>query len=120
MKRHAVPMDAEIALLQQRIYLHRIGLRLSADATREALRERLSSPGMLLAAAGSGFVLGLLTNKRATPDGQSATRRLWPMLTSTAVTALKFAQSGPVMWLASRLARRERQPASDEQPVPSD
>jgi hypothetical protein len=111
MKRHAVPMDAEIAMLQQRIYLHRIGLRLAADATRQALREKLSSPQMLLVAAGSGFALGLLT--RGNPSGKpAATSRSWHRLTHTLATTLKFVQSAPVMWLASLLARNAADPVS--------
>src|SRR5690349_19976284 len=58
------PADHEIAQLQQRIYLHRIGLSLSIEATKQALRERLASRSVLVGAGATGFILGLLTKRR--------------------------------------------------------
>jgi hypothetical protein len=108
--------DAEIARLQRRIRLHRLALKLSVDATRQALRERMSSPVALAGAVGVGFVLGSMT-KHAGPAqpsrAASGLSGVWAVLRDAAQTALRFAQSGPVMWLASHLSARTTEP---EQP----
>jgi hypothetical protein len=119
MKREtALHPDAEIAQLQQRIRLDRIALTLSVQATQQALRERLSSPVMLLMAAGTGFVLGRVT--KGSPGTASARRRWWGLVTQAASTALKFASSGPAMWIVTALGRRtapQPQPAQSQQPL---
>ena len=101
-------LDSEIAYLQQRIYLHRLSLELSMQNARQALREGLSSPGALLGAAATGFVLDRLTS------GQSAARpgtvhRLLKLFAEAARTVLKFAQSAPGLWLAAHFASRGKQ-----------
>jgi len=114
------PADHEIAQLQQRIYLHRIGLSLSIEATKQALRERLASRSVLLGAGATGFILGLLTKRRhaSTAHGPqpqpSATSRGFSVLAEAVRTGLKFLQSGPGLWLAGRLASR----AADREPEP--
>jgi hypothetical protein len=109
--------DAEIALLQRRIRLHRLALTLSLDATKQAFRERLSSPFALIGAVGAGFVIGNMTkhSEPGQPSGAaSGLRGLWNVLKQSAQTALRFAQSGPVMWIASHLSAR----ADDAEPPP--
>jgi hypothetical protein len=105
--------DAEIARLQRRIRLHRLALTLSLDATKQAFRERLSSPIALVGAVGVGFALGSIT-KRSEPQqpsrAASGLSGLWGVLKESAQTALRFAQSGPVMWLASHLSARTAEP----------
>ena len=105
--------DVEIAHLQQRIYLHRIGLKLSIEATQQAFRERLASPGMLLAAGATGFMLGRLTLTRRHAAGDqpvhgesSAAHRGLSVIAEALRTVLKFLRSGPGLWLASRFAAR--------------
>lgn len=124
MTRHAAyHADAQIAELQQRIRLDRIALALSIRVTQEALRERLSSPAMLLAATGAGFALGRIT-RRAPADGTAQPRARWGAAALEAArTALKFASSGPVLWLARFLNMRRAQAedvtsaSTSEQPV---
>jgi hypothetical protein len=108
MRRSAASRETEIALLQQRIYLRRLGLRLHADAARQALRERLTSPAILLAAVAVGMILGAVTNRRG-PANSSALGRLSALLTDVISLALKFAQSGPLMWIAAHLTARKQQ-----------
>ncbi len=112
--------DVEITRLQRRIRLHRLALKLSLDATRQALRERMSSPVALVGAAGVGFVLGSMTKHSSSPSqpsrAASGLSGLWAVLRESAQTALRFAQSGPVMWLASHLSARTTEP----EPPPAD
>ena len=108
MSRHGISADAQIALVQQRIYLHWLALRLSVDAGKQALRERLSAPSMLLTAAGLGFVAGRLSKR--TERGRPSAMNRWWALSDTAITALRFAQSGRVLWLVRNLAARAQQP----------
>jgi len=112
--------DVEITRLQRRIRLHRLALKLSLDATRQALRERMSSPVALVGAAGVGFVLGRMTKHSSSPSqpsrAASGLSGLWAVLRESAQTALRFAQSGPVMWLASHLSARTTEP----EPPPAD
>ena len=117
MKRHVAPHpDAQIAKLQHRIHLDRIALTLSIQATQQALREQLTSPAMLLAATGAGFVLGRIT-RPARADGTARPRARWGAAALEAVrTALKFASSAPVLWVA-RFASRRR-PQADVTPAP--
>ena len=122
MKRHVAPHpDAQIARLQQRIHLDRIALTLSIQATQQALREQLSSPVTLLAATGVGFVLGRISRR---PRGDGTTRRpraRWGAAALEAVrTALKFASSAPVLWVARIASGRRPQadvPPASEQPI---
>jgi hypothetical protein len=118
MKRHVAPHpDAQIAKLQQRIHLDRIALTLSIQATQQALREQLTSPAMLLAATGAGFVLGRVISRPAHADGTARPRARWGAAALEAVrTALKFASSAPVLWVA-RFASRRR-PQADVTPAP--
>ena len=112
------PADREIAQLQQRIYLHRIGLKLSIETAQQALRERLASPGMLLAAGATGFMLERLTRPHAPPRARgpqsepSAASRGFSVIAEALRTALRFLQSGPGLWLAALFAARavEREP----------
>jgi len=112
------PADLEIAQLQQRIYLHRIGLKLSIETAKQALRERLASPGVLLAAGATGFMLERLTRSQTTSTGRdsqpvpSATRQGFSVVAETVKTVLRFLQSGPGLWLTARFAARagEREP----------
>jgi len=117
MKRHVAPHpNAQIARLQQRIHLDRIALTLSIQATQQALREQLSSPAMLLAATGAGFVLGRIS-RRARADGIARPRPRWGAAALEAVrTALKFASSAPVLWVA-RFASTRRPQADDVTPA---
>ena len=104
------PAAIEIAQLQQRIYLHRIGLKLSIETAQHAVRERLSSPGMLLAAGATGFMLERLTRAHAPRTARvsqpepSATRDGVSLISQAVHTALRFLQSGPGMWLAAHFA----------------
>jgi hypothetical protein len=110
--------DAEIVLLQRRIRLHRLALTLSLDATKQAFRERLSSPIALVGAMGVGFLLGSITKHRELGQPSRAASGLsgaWDVLKQSAHTALRFAQSGPVMWLVSHLSART---AEQEPPPP--
>jgi hypothetical protein len=102
--------DVQIAELQQRIHLHRLGLKLSAEATKQAIRVRLTSPAMLLAAVATGFLLGKLTRSPGR-DQPSALGRFWSLVTQAAGGALKFARSGPALWLATNVASRAQQRA---------
>ena len=105
------PADQEITQLQQRIYLHRLGLRLSIETAKHAFRERLGSPGMLLGAGATGFMLDRLTRRptprkgRAQPQPSVASRG-FGVVAEALRTALKFLQSGPGLWLAGHLAAR--------------
>jgi hypothetical protein len=104
MKRHtARDPDAEIAQLQQRIRLGRIALILSVRTTQQALRARLTSPAMLLTAAGTGFVLGSVTKRGR--GAASVPSRWWGFVIEAASAALKIASSGPAMWVATVLGR---------------
>jgi hypothetical protein len=104
MRRHrARHLDAEIDQLQQRIRLDRIALILSVRATQQALRARLSSPAMLLAAAGTGFVLGRVIKRSR--GAASVASRWWGFVTEAASAALKLASSRPAMWVARALGR---------------
>lgn len=119
MKRHAAHHpDAEMAQLQQRIRLDRIALTLSVRATQQAIRERLSSPGMLLAAAGTGFVLGRVAKRKS--GTASARGRGWGLLTEAAKAAFKLASSGPAVWLTTvlRAPRAQRSPPQDLRSAP--
>jgi hypothetical protein len=105
------PADHEITQLQQRIYLHRLGLRLSIETAKEAFRERLGSPGMLLGAGATGFMLDRLTRRRTPRNGRaqpqpSVASRGFGVVAEALRTGLKFLQSGPGLWLAGRLAAR--------------
>ena len=115
MKRHmARHRDGEIAQLQQRIRLDRIALALSVRGAQRVLRERLSSPAMLLTAAGTGFILGRITKGRG--SAASFPSRWWGFVTEAASTALKFASSGPAVWVATALGRNispQRAPSQD-------
>jgi len=126
-KSNAHPLaDLEIAQLQQRIYLHRIGLKLSIETAQQAFRERLASPGMLLAAGVTGFMLERLTRSHAPPrtnDSRpepSATSRGFTVIAEAVRTGLRFLQSGPGLWLAARFAasaveREPQDPSSNPQ-----
>jgi len=118
--------DLEIAQLQQRIYLHRIGLTLSIEAAQQAFRERLASPGMVLAAGATGFMLERLMRPHAPPRANgtqpepSATSRGFSVIAEAVRTALRFLQSGPGLWLAARFAasaaeREPQDPSSNPQ-----
>jgi len=106
------PADHEITQLQQRIYLHRLGLRLSIETAKQAFRERLGSPGMLVAAGATGFVFERLTRRhtphtdRASQPVPSVASRGFGVVAEALRTGLKFLQSGPGLWLAGRLAAR--------------
>jgi hypothetical protein len=106
---HPYP-DSEIAYLQQRIYLRRLSLELSVQNARQALREGLTSPGMLLGSAATGFVLERLTRGQAVDHPRTA-NRLLSLFAQAARTGLKFAQSSPGVWLAARFASRRQQQA---------
>ena len=122
------PADLEIAQLQQRIYLHRIGLKLSIETAQQAFHERLSSPGMLLAAGAAGFMLERFTRSHAprNADGPrpepSANSRGASVIAEAVRTALRFLQSGPGLWLAARIAagaaERATQDPSSNHPYP--
>jgi len=111
-KRRSYP-DSETAYLQQRIYLHRLSLELSVQNARQTLREALSSPGTLLGAAATGFVLERLTRRQAA-DRPGTARRLLNLLAEAARTGLRVAQSGPGLWLAARFASRRQQRAPQD------
>jgi hypothetical protein len=122
------PADLEIAQLQQRIYLHRLGLRLSIETAQQAFRERLSSPGALLAAGAAGFMLERFTRPHAPRSASSpgprsaATSRRASVIAEAVRTALRFLQSGPGLWLAARIAsgaaERAPQDPSSNHPYP--
>jgi len=116
------PADVEIAHLQQRIYLHRIGLRLSIETAQQAIRERLASPGMLVAAGVTGFMLERLTHRgaprtKAAESMSSSTGGALGVVAEAARTGLRFLQSGPGLWLAARLAARAAEHPSPEDPA---
>jgi len=118
------PSDVEISHLQQRIYLHRIALQLSIETAKQALHERLSSPGMLVAAGATGFVLERVTRRQPARPGSgpepSVAKRGFSVVTEAARTALRFMQSGPGLWLATRFAQRAaRESAEDRSPQSS-
>jgi len=111
------PADHEITQLQQRIYLHRLGLRLSIETAKHAFRERLGSPGMLISAGAAGFMLDRLMRRPKPRNGReqpqpSVASRGFGVVAEAIRTGLKFLQSGPGLWLAGRLAARaaERRP----------
>lgn len=113
-KRRAHPYpDSEIGYLQQRIYLRRLSLELSLLNARQALREGLSSPGALLGMAAAGFVLERLTRGQAA-DRPGTVNRLLSLFAEAARTGLKFAQSAPGLWLATRFASRGQQRAPQD------
>ena len=97
-----------MAYLQRRIYLHRLSLELSLQNARQTLREALSSPGTLLGAAATGFVLERLT-RRHVADRPGTARRLLNLFAEAARTGLQFARSTPGLWLAARFALRGQQ-----------
>jgi len=118
MKRHALH-DAEIDQLQRRIRLDRIALTLSIRATEQAFQEQIASPPMLVAATGVGFVLGRMVGRRtrarpgraARSGGRAAVKAL-----ETLRTVLKFASSGPMLWLATFVSMR-RAESDDSAPA---
>jgi hypothetical protein len=63
----AVRLPARIARLEKRILERELSLRHDALLFRDTLRDRLTSPPALWAAAGLGFLLGLLSAR--TPSG---------------------------------------------------
>ena len=119
MSKHRKSNDQEIDLLQQRIYLHRLSLRLRAEDLKEAVRERLRAPSSLIGAAAAGFVFERLTRgSRSKSTTQGTPRRdLLSVVPEALHTVLKFAGSGPGLWLVSRLAARATTSKSE---APSD
>jgi small ligand-binding sensory domain FIST len=100
-----MPHDAEITQLEQRIYLHRIGLHLSLEAAKDALRQRMSSPAALIGAVATGVVLERLTRHQP-QDAPSTASRMGGVVAEAVRTGLKFLQSSAGMWVTSLLAAR--------------
>ena len=115
MSKHRKYDDREIDLLQQRIYLHRLSLRLRVDDLKEAMRERIRKPSTLIGAAGAGFLLGRLTRgSRHKATGESKPgRSLLSVFSEAMHTVLKFVGSGPGLWLASRVVARATEPDTE-------
>jgi hypothetical protein len=111
--------DADIGLLQQRIYLHRLSLRLGVHELQDAVRDRIASPAVLAGAVATGFALERLTRRSHRAQARGRVKKQ-PSLLSTALrAAIKFAQSGPGMWLAAHVAARRAQ-QQQTQPVAYD
>ena len=119
-KRRAHPnLDLEIASAEVRIEYHRRQLHRRMDTVRQAARFRVASPAVLLTAVGAGFLLGALSKRGPRSGRASAGGGLWRTLTAGLTTALKFARTGPVVWLASTIGAsraRKQQPTYVERP----
>ena len=110
-------LDLEIAGAEVRIAYHRLRLKAHKTLLRTAVREKIASPGMLLAATGVGYVVGSLTQSNR-PHQPSPAGRLFAVVSDALRVVLKFSQSGPAIWLAttigaSRTANKNSPPPPD-------
>jgi hypothetical protein len=107
-----VDFDREIAEAENRILTRRRLLLCRTRTVEAALRAKLTAPGILLSAAGLGYVLGRLTMPQGA--GESAFQRLWATLTQAAGAAFSVLHSAPMLWLASAVGAKRSPPAVQE------
>jgi hypothetical protein len=110
-------LDLEIASAEIRIEYHRLSLRAHKTLLRAAVREKIASPGMLLAATGVGYVVGSLTQS-SHPHQPSPIGRLFAVVTDALRVVLKFSQSGPAVWLATTIGASRAASKSGPPPDP--
>lgn len=117
--RQTMPQDAQITQLEQRIYLHRIGLHLSLETAKDALRQRMSSPAALIGAVAAGVVLERLTRHQPA-ESPSTASRMGGVVAEALRTGLKLLQSSAGMWVTSLVAARHHDEDDQAQrPPPS-
>jgi hypothetical protein len=54
----AISLNSEIRSMEQRLHQRQLLFSLRTDAFKQCLREKISSPKMILIAAGAGFAIG--------------------------------------------------------------
>jgi hypothetical protein len=60
----AVSLNSEIRAMEQRLHQRQLLFSLQTDAFKHCLREKISSPKMILIAAGAGFAIGYFSLRR--------------------------------------------------------
>lgn len=92
-------LDEEIASVELRI--HRRKVRVIAKGRRlgRALQRSLTSPAVLLLAAGTGFAIGRITEGNGSP-GRTRLARAWFSISQGVRAAVAIARAPIVIWLA--------------------
>lgn len=106
-------LDEEISTVELRI--HERTLRVVARGHRigTALQRSLTSPAVLLLAAGTGFAIGRITEGNGAP-GQTRISRAWISISQGVRAALAIVRTPAFVWLARLLA-----PNKPESPRPT-
>ncbi|MEO8626557.1 MAG: hypothetical protein ABI612_00445 [Betaproteobacteria bacterium] len=110
-------LDLEIASAEIRIQYHRLRLHAHKTLLSAAVRAKVASPGMLLAATGVGYIVGSLTQS-SRPHQPSPAGRLFAVITDALRVVLKFSRSGPAVWLATTIGASRAASKSASPPEP--
>lgn len=102
--------DRELEEIQNRIALEKLALGQAVTGCTNSLRETVSSPKVLLALAGAGFVIGkMMFGKKAAPQQATMPQKagvlgLLTGLAGTAVSLMRPGLSGAIArWAAQRV-----------------
>jgi hypothetical protein len=102
-------LDQQIAAAERSIEQRTQRLLADAKLLKRAARRELTSPALLLFAAGVGFTLGRITEGRRAP-GQTRLARVWIAVSSSVRTALRLVQTPSLVWLARWLGTERGDP----------
>ena len=92
-------LDEEITKVELRIHQRRLRVTAKGRSVGTALQRSLTSPAVLLLAAGTGFAIGRITEGNAAP-GQTRLSRAWLSISQGVRAALAVVRAPTFVWLA--------------------
>ena len=112
-------LDEEITTIELRIRQRTLRVMAKGRRAGEALQRGLTSPAVLLLAAGTGFAIGRITEGNS-GSGQTRLGRAWVSMSQGVRVALAVVRTPAFVWLA-RLFSANRPPPnhSRRDPAPS-
>jgi len=108
-------LDEEITTLELRIRQRTLRVMAKARRAGEALQRGLTSPAVLLLAAGTGFAIGKITEGNS-GSGQTRLARAWVSIYQGVRAALAVVRAPTFVWLARLFGTHQQQP-DDSQPA---
>jgi hypothetical protein len=114
-----IPIDRdlqeEIRTLELRIRQRTLRVVAKARRAGEALQRGLTSPAVLLLAAGIGFAIGRITEGNSA-SGQTRLARAWVSIYQGIRAALAVVRAPPFVWLARLFGTHQQQPDESQRP----
>jgi hypothetical protein len=108
-------LDEEIATIELRIRQRTLRVMTKGRRAGAALQRSLTSPAVLLLAAGTGFAIGRITEGNSAP-GQTRLARAWGSIYQGVRVGLAVVRAPIFVWLARRFGTTQQPDHS--QPTP--